>query len=245
MRQGVDRMEERSDVSIPEEPSLIDEFGEATFKALIGAVPIFGPMIAEYTGVALKAGANRKNYLLLASMAKEIELLKRRDGLSVDEIFANTEFQSYLTRAVMIAWETHEEEKIRAVARAALRSGPWEGTGVSEKEYYWSLLRRYSADYLVALRIFHQPRLLWDEWELKTERVPFDHLFQNMIGFPAHHDEIGQAIMYAFYQDKLTSAAYGLGNTFERGETQSRLTTLGGDFVKFYEEYGSEPTTDK
>lgn len=235
----------RFGVSEPEEPSMPDDFGEAIVRAVFGAIPIAGPFISELTGVALKAGTNRKNYEFMMALADEVEVLTRKRDTPANEIFADPEFQSYLARAVMLVWETHEEKKIQAVARAAVRSGPWEGTGVSEKEYYWSLLRRYSADYLVILRIFHQPRLLWDEWGFETEKVPFDRLFQKMIGFPAHHDEIGAAIMSAFDQDGLTSGTYGLGNTFERGKNKSMLTTLGGDFVKFYEEYGSETTIDE
>lgn len=236
-------MEDRLGKNELEEPSLVHDMLEAVPKALLGAVPVVGPFISDLTGVALKAGTNRKQYKFLTALSSEIEILKQRLDASVNEIFSDPEFQSYLTRAVMIAWETHEYEKIRAVACAAVHSGPWEGTGVSEKEYYWSLLRRYSADYLVILRAFHHPNLLWEDWEWTMDEVPFDLFFQQILGFPAHHDEISQAIMSTFYQDQLTSAIYGLGNKFTRGD-QSRLKTLGGDFVKFYEDHGAEPMTD-
>lgn len=233
-------MVDRFGVSEPEEPMFIDEIGAAALKGVFGAIPLFGPALAEMTEVAVKAGVDKKNYEFLMALAEQVDIIRRRLDMPLDAIFAAPEFQSYLTRAVMIAWETHEDEKIRAVARAAVRSGPWEPTGVSEKEYYWSLLRRYSADYLVILKVLHRPSILWDDWDLPMDEVPLHRVFQEIIGFPAHHDDIGQAIMSTLYQDQLTESGYGLGYSFVRGDDRSKLTTLGGDFVQFYMENGSQ-----
>lgn len=236
-------MVKRFGVNEPEKPMLIEEVGAAAFKGVVGAIPVVGPALAEMTGVAVRAGVDKKNYDFVMALSEQVEIIQRRLDMPVDEIFGDPEFQSYLTRAVMIAWETHEDEKIRAVARAAVRSGPWEPTGVSEKEYYWSLLRRYSADYLVILRVLHQPDTLWAEWKMSGDEIALDRIFQEIIGFPAHHDEIGQAIMSTLYQDQLTEAGFGLGYSFVRGEGRSVLTTLGGDFVQFYIENSAEDMT--
>lgn len=229
-------MEDRHGRNKPDKPMLYEEVMAAAFKGVVGAIPLVGPFLGEMTEVAFRAGVDKKNHEFNMALADEVEILQRRINMTVDEIFADPEFQSYLTRAVMIAWETHEEEKIRCVARAAVRSGPWQPTGTSEKEYYWSLLRRYSIDYLVILRVLHQPDLLWEYWGITANEMPLHLIFQEITGLPAHHDGIGQAILSTLYQDQLTESGYGMGFSIMRGDDRSKLTTLGRDFVQFFNE---------
>lgn len=228
----------------PEESHWVEEIGLAALKGAVGAIPVVGPALAEFTGVAVKAGVGKKNHAFLMALNEQVRDIEDRLNLRTEEIFANPEFQSYLTRAIIIAWETYEEEKIRALARAAVRSGPWHGTGRSEKEFYWGLLRRYSADHLVILKVLHRPAILWEDWGLPIEEIPLHAVFQELLGFPAHHDEIGQAILITLYQDQLTESGYGLGYSFVPGEGRSRLTTLGGGLVQFYAQEADEAMSE-
>lgn len=213
----------------PDVPLVSEQLGEAALKGVFGAFPLIGPALSEAIAFCMRAGTERKTAQFLQYVYRELEGIKELSANLLEEIFADERFEPYLIRAIGMSWETFEEEKLSALAAAALRSASWNKLNTVECEFYWSLLRRYNAVHLKTLSFLHlgQPK----------GHEPFetiDDFFRHVVGFPAHHDEIGQATMAELYQDKLITDHYGLGYKLSQNAIGG-LTTLGGDFLHFVE----------
>ena len=181
-------------------------------------------MIAAGLNFSYKAKMHKVVEYVLSEIAEISEQLNQ----APQEIIKDEQFATYLTRAVWQAAETHEQEKLHALALASINSGSWSPIEDAEREYYWRLLRQYTLLHLQTLKALHSTQVP----ELGSdEQVRLEDFFRNTIGFPAFHEDIGDAVLTDLSRDGLTRNGFGRGYSFTAGS--SDLSPLGGSFLDF------------
>lgn len=213
---------------LPEKPHYAEQIGEAALKGIFGAIPFIGPTLAETIGLSMQASNEHKIHNFLEWVQAELARLQDISVLRIEDILDDVQFKTYVTRALWQSVETHEEVKLKALALAASHSGSWSMIQDAEREFYWRLLRKYNALHFKTLRALHPV----DSPSGEVGSGPsLNEFFMKVIGFPAHHEGIGAAILADLHQDRLLANDYGMGYTITSGI--SHLSTLGGEFLNF------------
>lgn len=223
---GVNRIPE-----LPEQPHYGEQIGEAVLKGGFGAIPFIGPALAETISFSMRASNEHKIHNFLEWVQAELARLQDVCVLQIENIVGDEQFKTYVTRALWQSVETHEELKLRALALAASHSGGWSSIEDAEREFYWRLLRNYNALHLQTLRALHP---VDDSSAGADSGAALHEFFMKVIGFPAHHEGIGAAVIADLHQDGLLANHYGMGYTITPGK--SHLSTLGGEFLNFISE---------
>ena len=219
---------EKEKPEMPDTPDVLEDVGEAMILGIPGALPIVGPSLSGMIAAGLNYSYKAKMHKVVDFVLEELEDLRKLINLTPESTIKDEQFNTYLTRAVWQAVETHEEEKLRALASAAVNSGSWSPIDDAEREYYWRLLRQYTVLHLQTLRALHSKATpdIGIDGDLRLE-----DFFKHSIGFPAFHEDIGDAVLRDLSRDGLTTSGFGRGYVFTVGA--SDLSPMGGSFLDF------------
>ncbi|WP_190263689.1 hypothetical protein [Glutamicibacter nicotianae] len=219
---------------MPEPPNLLEDFGGALLQGIPGALPVVGSMFSGMMASGMDFNYKAKMHQIVEYILIELEGLSQRVGWAPEALVQDEQFAAYLTRAVWQAAETVEEDKLRALAMASINSGSWSPIEGAEREFYWRLLRQYTSLHLQTLKALHSTQVP----EMGGgDGVRLEDFFRTVIGFPAFHEDIGDAVLSDLARDGLTRNGFGRGYPFSSGS--SDLSPLGGSFLEFLDETGS------
>lgn len=135
------------------------EARDKLFKALSSAVP-FGSAAYELITTIVVPLHEKKKREFINDLAIRLKRLEDQGRIDFEELAENEEFNTIITKAILLAQQNHQKEKLEALRNIVINTAvklPKEITEFSEMEYFLRVIETITPLHLLLLSFFKNP----------------------------------------------------------------------------------------
>lgn len=183
----------------------------------------------------------KKKREFINDLAIRLKRLEEQGKVDFEELAQNEEFNTIITKAILLAQQNHQKEKLEALRNITIHSAIDLPKGLLEfdkMEYFLSILERITPTHIFLLKTFHDPNAVPNERKAKyTPNLPANSEQLIKILYPELNKKMP---LVTQYWRELNSLGLLHGDTMAIGrhtkhKYQKLTTELGDQFLEMIE----------
>ena len=216
------------------------EVRDRTAKIISGLIPGGRSAYELFTAIVQPLHEKRKEEWV-REVAIRLNQLERREKINLEELSRNEEFNTIITRATLLAQQTHQKEKHEALRQVVIKSAvdlPQLVKNFDETDYFLTIIEQINPVQISLLKLFHNPEPKVKDLKSK---IPGDPTLNSRQIISYLYPELQKKMeMISQYWRELQRLGLMIGNDITIGrhtkhKIQKLTTDLGGRFLKMIE----------
>ena len=216
------------------------EARDKTAKVIAGILPMGSAAYELITTIVVPLHEKKKREFI-NDLASRLKRLEEEGKIDFDQLGESEEFNTIITKAILLAQQNHQKEKLEAVRNVVTRSAldlPQLVNNYDETEYFLNLIEEINPIQIYLLKFFHNP----ESKSIKSEKkIPGNPtlITRQIISylFPELYKKIG--IVSQYWRD-LQRSGLLIGDDITIGrhtkhKIQKLTTDLGDRFLEMIE----------
>lgn len=200
------------------------------------------PYAVDLITLIIKSPIEKRQQEFVQLLAdKIIELLKKHEELTPENLSQNDSFVTTIIQACRMADTIHQEEKRQALCNAVLNSALPEAPDDTKQRMFVSWLAEFTTWHIKILKLFENLKfglvtmnLANADWDLViTERGKFLEIIDTEYPEMAEEVDLHFQIVKSLYDKHLIANKFPRRGMMTRNEPSPKVTSLGKEFLKF------------
>ena len=151
------------------------EAKDKTAKIIAGILPM-GSAAYELITTIVVPLHEKKKHEFINDLATRLKRLEKQGHIDYEELAQSEEFNTIITKAILLAQQNHQKEKLEALRNITIHSAIDLPKGLlefDEMEYFLRILERITPTHIFLLKTFHDPNAVPNERKAKyTPNLP-------------------------------------------------------------------------
>lgn len=218
------------------------EARDKTAKMIAGLVPM-GSAAYELLTTLVVPLHEKKKREFINDLAIRLKKLEEKGQLDVEKLAKNEEFNIIITKAILLAQQNHQKEKLNSLKSIVINSAIDIKSGALDYErqnMFLKIIERIDETQFIMLRLFYKPNLYLDEAgkpELKNSTDRVSRLFLKVFPELEKQEDLLSQMWRELYTFGLVSSEVFNGQfTVNQSSNKSNMvTSFGEGFLKMIE----------